>query len=626
MRNKNSVLKVWCISYILIFSIPFTVVFLNYFHNSKVLKQEIYYSHGLVLENLTRQIDTHLDKEREFSEQILGAPELITLMRQDERNSRFYLAAKNLYEKKQDLENTYEYISCIVSFPSTDYVIGSRADVSNVYYKGNTGIQEQVGYEQWRDLMFGTWKNGFVVEKYITGNAVADMTQEYMVHIKSMKWGGSRTVNVFTSIPITILEESTNFMKDGSIFIINIGGQPSLIFSSEGITELPEDVEYMNSTESMYEKGDNMIIRRQSLLQGVEYYMLIPKSDYLQELRNSRNLFVVSLVGTLLVGIFCMRFLLKYNYKPVSALCDIILKDDEMGNEFQNLENAYNRLLDEKSKINQLASDTQNVMMDFYLLSLMKNWPVSKQIIEKVQIHTFPKNVILIAFYFPMSEDKKDGIDYLFSFIVENVFSEYMAGEKFHVLAEGQYLYYVFYMEDKNDWKERCIKKLNDLVDFLTKKEKKQLLVAVSGWETEIEGIRKQYLAVREALESRSLLGENSVYDTDKITDDEDVFAKVVHYVEQHYTDVNLNVNTVVNELGYKAKKQVSKIFKNKTGISILDYIHALRIRKAQELIRENDYPLEEIYTTVGYTNDTTFRRAFLKITGMLPSDYKEKV
>ena len=621
--RKQSVLKVWVISYIFIFVIPLTTILVNYVNNSNALKREIYSGHELILEKLAGEMDGILAKEREYAKQIMATPELFIMLQQNERNGEFYYAASNLYNKKQELETVYEHLSSIICFPAKDYVIGSRADISTVYYRGSAALQEQVSYEQWTELLFGKQTNDFSVEKYITGKATADMTEEHIVYAETIKWGRTEVANIFVSIPATIMNELTEFMTDGSILVFNIDGQACLAFSSEGITELPEDMDYMNPTETTYEKDNNMIIRRQSGEKNIEYYMIVPKRDFLYEYRSMRNMFFISLACTLLVGIICLVLVVKHNYNPLYSLCRLILGDEGTGNEFLNLENAYNKLQEEKRRITKTAINTHNTAQSFYLLAIMKGWPITKQIFENVQNNTEQERFILIAFSLPVTGDDKE--DDLFSFIVNNLFSEYMTDEKFYVIEENQCLYYIFCVKDTTDWKNKCMMQLHALEDFLTKKTEKPLLIAVSHWESEIENIRKQYLAVQEVLECKRLFGEKGIYDTEKRLDDEDILVKVVEYVRSNYTNPDLNVNAVVNEVGGNSKL-ISRNFKNKTGMSILDYIHTMRIRRAQELIQQEDKTLEEIYTMVGYTNDVTFRRVFFKITGMLPKDYKEKI
>lgn len=622
MRDTKSVIKEWIVSYIIVLLIPIITVFVNYFYNVKVIRQEIYNSNELVLNNLANDMDKILEKERNFAGHVLTAPEFITLLYHKDRDGELYYNAGKLYEKIKNYERLYEDMSCIIYFSPMDYVVGSRADVSDIYYKGNTSLQEQVSYEQWMKILSETRTEDFAVEKYITGNAAVDMTQEYLVHVNSIRNSNFGYINVFISTPATVLADLTEFLGEGSSLVISIGGQPRLALSSEGIVPLPEDIDYTNRTETMYETGSNIVIRRPSLEQDVEYYMLIPQRDFWKEFQYVRNLFAVSLISTLLAGTICVWLMVRRNYKPLSYLYHKIVVDGEKGNEFEQLENAYNKLNDEKSNMYKRIASRQEIIQNFYLMSLMKGWPILEQVAREAQLNVNQENVILVGFFFPATGSDAENDD-LFSFVVENVFSELMEKESFYRIADGRYLYYIFYVQDVTGWKEQCMKRLYELQDFLAGKLDGNFCAAVSGWESGLEQIRKQYLAVREALEYRSLLSGKGIDDTRMLSENEGAVNRIIQYVEQHYTENDLNVNSVAEGLGWNPK-YASKLFKEETGRSILDYIHGLRIRRAQELIRQEKCSLEEIYTKVGYTNDATFRRAFVKITGMVPKEYKD--
>ena len=53
-------------------------------------------------------------------------------------------------------------------------------------------------------------------------------------------------------------------------------------------------------------------------------------------------------------------------------------------------------------------------------------------------------------------------------------------------------------------------------------------------------------------------------------------------------------------------------------------YIEKLRIEKACHLIKNTDMKITEIAETVGYASGASFRRAFKKVTGVSPVEYRE--
>ena len=96
------------------------------------------------------------------------------------------------------------------------------------------------------------------------------------------------------------------------------------------------------------------------------------------------------------------------------------------------------------------------------------------------------------------------------------------------------------------------------------------------------------------------------------------IVVKIQEYVEENYTDSNLNVNAIA-DVFQRNQKYISRIFKEETGVGLLTYINNFRVYKAQKLIQENKGTLEEIALQVGFNNACTFRRAWNRVNGDLP-------
>ena len=107
-------------------------------------------------------------------------------------------------------------------------------------------------------------------------------------------------------------------------------------------------------------------------------------------------------------------------------------------------------------------------------------------------------------------------------------------------------------------------------------------------------------------------------------TEDKGLVQMIREYVEANYADCNLNISAIAEGLN-RNPRYISTVFKKESGEGILDYVNTLRIRKAQEILLNERVSLEEVSAMVGYANVRTFRRAFTKVVGMVPSSYLEK-
>ncbi|MBW4084582.1 helix-turn-helix domain-containing protein [Paenibacillus sp. S150] len=54
-------------------------------------------------------------------------------------------------------------------------------------------------------------------------------------------------------------------------------------------------------------------------------------------------------------------------------------------------------------------------------------------------------------------------------------------------------------------------------------------------------------------------------------------------------------------------------------------YLQELRIGKAKELLARSGMPIQDIWASVGFNNRNSFIRAFRKLEGISPTDYRSQ-
>jgi len=100
---------------------------------------------------------------------------------------------------------------------------------------------------------------------------------------------------------------------------------------------------------------------------------------------------------------------------------------------------------------------------------------------------------------------------------------------------------------------------------------------------------------------------------------------KIIEYVNENYCNSILSLKQISQEFGLN-ETYVSTLFRKAYGEKFSVVIEELRIKKACELILEDDKKISDIAEMVGYSSDIVFRRAFKKITGVAPGEYKKQV
>lgn len=96
----------------------------------------------------------------------------------------------------------------------------------------------------------------------------------------------------------------------------------------------------------------------------------------------------------------------------------------------------------------------------------------------------------------------------------------------------------------------------------------------------------------------------------------------IINYVKNNYCN-GLYIENVASHIDLSSK-YISKIFKQKMNISLVDYISSLQIEKSKVLLLETNKTIDEIASCVGINSRITFYRLFKKHEGVSPSSFRK--
>lgn len=96
-------------------------------------------------------------------------------------------------------------------------------------------------------------------------------------------------------------------------------------------------------------------------------------------------------------------------------------------------------------------------------------------------------------------------------------------------------------------------------------------------------------------------------------------------YIHSHYSDEALSVRDIGRQV-FLSASYVCTYFKNETGQTINQYLTDFRMKKAKELLADPRNQISDISCKVGYSNGNYFSKSFKKLTGLSPSEYREKM
>ena len=105
--------------------------------------------------------------------------------------------------------------------------------------------------------------------------------------------------------------------------------------------------------------------------------------------------------------------------------------------------------------------------------------------------------------------------------------------------------------------------------------------------------------------------------------EDDSVIQYAKNYIRAHYAD-NISRDTVAKVV-FLDGAYFSRLFKQKTGQSYIDFLTEVRMEKAKELLATH-INISEISEAVGYFHRNQFITNFRKFTGYTPNEYRTKV
>ncbi|WP_202081155.1 helix-turn-helix domain-containing protein [Caldalkalibacillus salinus] len=108
--------------------------------------------------------------------------------------------------------------------------------------------------------------------------------------------------------------------------------------------------------------------------------------------------------------------------------------------------------------------------------------------------------------------------------------------------------------------------------------------------------------------------------DSDSAKDDIQIYD-IMEWTRIHATDM-LSVSDIANRFNYH-KDYLSRLFKRKTGITLQEYIHRMKLSKAKDLLTGTRLTVKEISYRVGIVDEKYFMRLFKKYEKITPTEYR---
>lgn len=137
----------------------------------------------------------------------------------------------------------------------------------------------------------------------------------------------------------------------------------------------------------------------------------------------------------------------------------------------------------------------------------------------------------------------------------------------------------------------------------------------------------KQLLTDKKMLQTKVQLDilttPQTVYE-EAVSADEKFLSELTRIIENRIDDSDLNVNAVCSLLGISYKQAYRKM-KQLTGMTLVEYICLIRLKKAAVLLSKQIFTVSEVMYMVGFSNASYFAKCFQNEFGCTPKQYMNK-
>ncbi len=142
--------------------------------------------------------------------------------------------------------------------------------------------------------------------------------------------------------------------------------------------------------------------------------------------------------------------------------------------------------------------------------------------------------------------------------------------------------------------------------------------VRTPGWELKLKSLLISFLVLfSRAYNTRYIEEETSGYKYVQY------MYKALAHIESHYTE-GIFVEEIAQHIGLSTD-YFSRMFKQFTGLTPVEYIKNVRLAKAAELLRQPGMTVSQTALAVGFEDPGYFARQFKHMLGLSPSQYQKE-
>lgn len=134
----------------------------------------------------------------------------------------------------------------------------------------------------------------------------------------------------------------------------------------------------------------------------------------------------------------------------------------------------------------------------------------------------------------------------------------------------------------------------------------------------QIENLLKLRLSFQQMVASMPLQVPNQMVVSNK---DQEFLTKLQTEIEKHMSEPDFSIDDLASMM-YMSRSNFYRKIKGVSAMAPNDYLKAIRLNKAAELLVNESYRIADVYVQVGFSSSSYFAKCFKAQFGVLPKDY----
>ncbi|TBL75017.1 helix-turn-helix domain-containing protein [Paenibacillus thalictri] len=510
------------------------------------------------------------------------------------------------------------------------------------------------------------WRNRLSSSTYLELLSPSKVVLNQSLERNGIPFVFSKTVNGHqTELVMTVsIERIAKTIRNNALFtstnFMILNNNDKIIWSSLdgtegfGTAELSEVLAKNGSDSGDVRIGGQKYIltKIKSGVYGWTYYSLTPYSEFTAQYTKVFVMIVSVCVLLMIVGCV-LSFVFAYNlYNPIQKIRDILLSDGDDAypagrqgkmrvSELDWIGMGIHQIIEKSNTFKKRLDTLSTDYIDHVLLHVMTgNKPVNEREWHKVleEELAFTRGYFVCcsiklsykpAFYEEIQDVERLMILHKMKKIVESLIGQYVPS---YIIESKQNVFVCLANVDEEQDAIRLKHALGLIIEtFQHDSRYCGIHAGIGKCYPGTEGIPKSYHDAMSVLANSDAQQNFLIADTADLNRErsgaphrsDQLVNTILHYIENHY-EQDLYLEKIAEQMGVSSK-YISKVFKEKMGVNLTDYISMTRISKAKEIMLNTDMNISDIAERVGIFSRTTFIRLFKKIEGLPPNEFRRR-